>query len=716
MLYTGIFCENEFHWQSKYRSITFNQFGKQFPLGGMNEKGLVIEELNSSYVKLDVDTTKYSVNEFQLTQYILDNCQTIAEVIHELKKFQYQPLFQHLHYLVADKLGNTLIVEFNGHTFDFFSPNENGIPVLSNNNYKESLRYLQNFEGFGGKMAVKNRPGSNERFVTIANMLLSFNTQPPINYAFQILDTVKQTDTQWSLVYDIKNLKVHFRSANCDFIKVFDFKELKKKKSVYKLGGNLMNCHLVGIEELYEVTTEENTKLLQKVILRYSELTGNAPNYNLLYKMTMKGNANLKRDIPVKLVEELDQQIQELPTSSPLLFQDELFASLADWDTYSMVGLGEGTHGTKEFCELKTRVFRYLVENHNYKILAYEYSFKKSLKINDYILSGIGDIDSILSGESWIQNNKEVKNLINWMRDFNQNKPIKDKIQFIGIDNQLDALYPMDVINHIQKNYTRFTTQIKNLVSQISGLEKGDYKNMQQEEYKYRDRLYKSLKTSFEDYIFLHCSDPPKCHPEITVQLIRSLLDSHEFLYRLYKGENIRDFQLAKNALAVCNNLTEDKKVVVWAHNAHIANNPDFYGIDKPAMGYYLKNSIDDKYCTVATTFLKGEFVAVMLDSLGNDTEPITCQILSESPYASTNYVFSQANSENFVLQIKQIVPGTLLYQHLNVKRPLLGVGDLYLGEPEKHYTNNRILNIFDSYDLIFCIAKTNPVTICNNE
>ena len=30
-------------WQSLYGSITFNQYGKEFPTGGMNEKGLVVE-------------------------------------------------------------------------------------------------------------------------------------------------------------------------------------------------------------------------------------------------------------------------------------------------------------------------------------------------------------------------------------------------------------------------------------------------------------------------------------------------------------------------------------------------------------------------------------------------------------------------------------------------------------------------------------------------
>ena len=33
-------------WVSRYSSVTFNQFGQEFPLGGMNDAGLVVEELS----------------------------------------------------------------------------------------------------------------------------------------------------------------------------------------------------------------------------------------------------------------------------------------------------------------------------------------------------------------------------------------------------------------------------------------------------------------------------------------------------------------------------------------------------------------------------------------------------------------------------------------------------------------------------------------------
>ena len=47
---------NTISWVSKYGSITFNQYGKEFPTGGMNETGLVVELMwaaGSQYPKPD---------------------------------------------------------------------------------------------------------------------------------------------------------------------------------------------------------------------------------------------------------------------------------------------------------------------------------------------------------------------------------------------------------------------------------------------------------------------------------------------------------------------------------------------------------------------------------------------------------------------------------------------------------------------------------------
>ena len=54
LLKTSMQTENgeTISWTSQFGSITFNQYGKEFPTGGMNEKGLVVE-------LMWLDETKY---------------------------------------------------------------------------------------------------------------------------------------------------------------------------------------------------------------------------------------------------------------------------------------------------------------------------------------------------------------------------------------------------------------------------------------------------------------------------------------------------------------------------------------------------------------------------------------------------------------------------------------------------------------------------------
>ena len=68
-------------WVSRFGSVTFNQHGREFPLGGINEAGLVIEIMVGDAQDIASDDPRYSLNEIQLIQYILDNYAT-AETQH----------------------------------------------------------------------------------------------------------------------------------------------------------------------------------------------------------------------------------------------------------------------------------------------------------------------------------------------------------------------------------------------------------------------------------------------------------------------------------------------------------------------------------------------------------------------------------------------------------------------------------------------------------
>ncbi|KPJ72829.1 hypothetical protein AMJ52_04980, partial [candidate division TA06 bacterium DG_78] len=72
--------DNPAQWVSKYGSVTFNQYGREFPLGGMNEAGLVIECMWLEHTEYPHIDARKGLSDLQWIQYQLDNFATVDEV------------------------------------------------------------------------------------------------------------------------------------------------------------------------------------------------------------------------------------------------------------------------------------------------------------------------------------------------------------------------------------------------------------------------------------------------------------------------------------------------------------------------------------------------------------------------------------------------------------------------------------------------------------
>jgi erythromycin esterase len=82
-----------------------------------------------------------------------------------------------------------------------------------------------------------------------------------------------------------------------------------------------------------------------------------------------------------------------------------------------IVAMGEATHGTHEFFQLKHRMLEFLVERMGFTVFGIEANWPESLAINDYVLNGNGDPAEALAGlYFWTWNTKEVLDMIQWMR------------------------------------------------------------------------------------------------------------------------------------------------------------------------------------------------------------------------------------------------------------------------------------------------------------
>lgn len=205
--------DNPASWTSKYGSVTFNQFGKEFPFGGMNEKGLVVELMVVRGAYPDNDS-RDALNELQWVQYQLDNAQTIEEVLASDKNIRIAGISQNLHFLVCDASGNSAVIEFNSKGMVSYTDKSLPFSVLENDTYKTSLK--------------KQNANRDCRFNTVVNMLEAYPSQNenPIDYSFGILNDVA-LDGSWSMVYDIKNKTIHFKSASYKNVKTIDCSALE---------------------------------------------------------------------------------------------------------------------------------------------------------------------------------------------------------------------------------------------------------------------------------------------------------------------------------------------------------------------------------------------------------------------------------------------------------------------------------------------------------
>ncbi|MEO6254905.1 MAG: linear amide C-N hydrolase [Ferruginibacter sp.] len=213
-------------WISAYGSITFNQYGKEFPTGGMNEKGLVVELMWLDGTKYPADDGRPVVGVLQWIQYQLDNAATTAEVISSDIKLRINESATPIHYLVADAGGHVATVEFLDGKMIVHQDKDLPFPVLTNDTYASSVQTAKPIVEKKTSISLNNN--SLDRFVKACSMVKKFtetNMDVPVtDFAFSILDKVSQGNfTKWSIVYDISNRKVFFKTdANKD-VKHFQF-------------------------------------------------------------------------------------------------------------------------------------------------------------------------------------------------------------------------------------------------------------------------------------------------------------------------------------------------------------------------------------------------------------------------------------------------------------------------------------------------------------
>src|SRR6476619_1868744 len=177
---------NSAKWVSRYGSFTFNQYGRENPNGGMNEMGLVVEEMWLEETEYPKDDSRPTLGTQEWIQYLLDQSATTAEALRNAAAVRIID-FVKVHYLVSDKAGNTASVEFLKGKMVVHTGEELTVPALTNNTYEESLSYAKQSAPEKTKSST-----SLELFTRAAHKTEEFekralSEQQAVTYAFEVL-------------------------------------------------------------------------------------------------------------------------------------------------------------------------------------------------------------------------------------------------------------------------------------------------------------------------------------------------------------------------------------------------------------------------------------------------------------------------------------------------------------------------------------------------
>jgi len=214
-----------FSWISRYGSVTFNNFGRDFPDGGMNEQGLFIWEMNET-IEYPMNENLPKLNQMNWMQYILDNCSSTAEAIECAYKFEIDGWGWH--YFVGDKNGNTAAIAFINGEVVVHSGNKMPVPGLFNTPYDRELEVLKFYKGFGGDYEPSLNDPKVPRFVKTAVLARDYqSTQNIAEYGLKMLETLRvNDDPEWSILFDVRKQKIYFKTRVNPAVKTFAMNQI----------------------------------------------------------------------------------------------------------------------------------------------------------------------------------------------------------------------------------------------------------------------------------------------------------------------------------------------------------------------------------------------------------------------------------------------------------------------------------------------------------
>jgi erythromycin esterase len=376
----------------------------------------------------------------------------------------------------------------------------------------------------------------------------------------------------------------------------------------------------------------------------------------------------------------------------------------------SLVGMGEDTHGTREFFQMKHRVFQYLVHQMGFTHFAIEATWPEANDMNTYVLTGKGDPNVLLSNMYfWTWRTQEVLDLVKWMRSWNVTAPPAQRVQFLGFDMQFPGA-AMDTVAgfvaRVDSANNGFVTQRYTCLGPYrnhgatSGQSGATYAALPSAT---RAACAAGLKQVSDLFNTKSAAYQAASSASLFANAQHSarLVEQWEDMTSAGPaGTLLRDKYMAENIQWLRGQAGVGAKMMLWAHNYHVSSVPN-------AMGSYLRTAYGDGYVNAGFVFGTGGFNAVGGSGTNGALQPFQATTVPDGSIESAFGGISQARA---LFDARLIAAGGAPAAPLAGPIRMRSIGAVFSPSQELNFFGMQLFP--GDFDLLIYLATTTPSTI----
>lgn len=357
---------------------------------------------------------------------------------------------------------------------------------------------------------------------------------------------------------------------------------------------------------------------------------------------------------PTELSEEAELSTEEAEIAAWLQAQafelatDDPKADLSDLEPLrEMVGearivmLGEQTHGTHEFYTMRHRLVRFLVEEMGFDALLVEVGWSESERVNAYVhgaeLDGWQVVEEL---GYWTFATSGALSMVDWIREHNASVSEAEKISFYGMDMQ----NPQGAIDNVIETLETIDQEAADWAAEQYAcyIDWNTFKALDAEEQENCLALALEVRNLIASNEDAYQQILAQRGFEYLLQESVVVMQGLEFVPR--ERSATRDKAMAQNVAWTLEQLGPEGKLVVWAHNGHIAQKQGW-------MGGYLDAWYGQEVYGISTALYQGSFTAIPIDDI---MLPTTFEVADASK-GMYEYFFNLSGYPYFLLDLSSV-------------------------------------------------------------